>query len=107
MKRLPIKPHVAVILLGVAIALFTMGSGIIPIFTQWHDDSDVAREVFRLSGRSPEDVARTTTEAYTAGKSLAPRPAHGALRLDKLRATGFEPEDAFTALARYCDSQRP
>jgi len=46
MKRLPIKPHVAVILLGVAIALFTLGSGVIPIFTQWHDDSEVSREVF-------------------------------------------------------------
>ena len=46
MKRLPVKPHVAVIILGVAIALFTLGSGTIPIFTQWHDDSEIAREVF-------------------------------------------------------------
>ena len=72
--------------------------------TTW---ADVAREVFRLSGRSPDDVSRTTTEAYSAGKALAPRPAYGVLRLDKLRATGFEPEDALTALARYCASQRP
>ena len=67
--------------------------------TSW---ADIAREVFRLSGRDPDDVGRTTTEAYGAGKDLAPRPTHSALRLDKLRATGFEPEAAFTALARYC-----
>ncbi len=46
MKRLPIKPHVAVIILGVAIALFTLGSGTVPIFTQWHDESEISREVF-------------------------------------------------------------
>lgn len=46
MKRLPIKPHTAVILLGAAIALFTVGSGTVPLLTQWHDDSPVSREVF-------------------------------------------------------------
>jgi Fe-S oxidoreductase len=41
-----IKPHQLVIALGCGIALFTVGSGIAPIFTNWHDDSSVQREVF-------------------------------------------------------------
>jgi dTDP-4-dehydrorhamnose 3,5-epimerase len=73
--------------------------------TSW---ADVARKVFELSGREPGDVGSTTTEAYGAGKQLAPRPRRSTLRLDKLRSTGYEPEDALTALARYCrDAQRP
>lgn len=46
MKRLPIKPSTAVVLLGVAIAAFTVGSGVVPVLTQWHDESPVSREVF-------------------------------------------------------------
>jgi dTDP-4-dehydrorhamnose reductase len=42
-----------------------------------------------------------TTEAYGAGKQLAPRPEHSSLDLAKLRATGFVPEDASVALRRY------
>ena len=78
--------------------------------------ADVARAVFELSGRSSADVSSVTTEEYFAGKDLAPRPLHSdastlrteessqggpgpataAQRVDlsKLRATGFEPEDA-------------
>ncbi|GAB4012661.1 sugar nucleotide-binding protein [Nocardioides ultimimeridianus] len=60
-----------------------------------------ARRVFELSGRSPEDVTPTTTEQYAAGRALAPRPAHSALDLSKLAATGFVSTDADTALAAY------
>ena len=67
--------------------------------TTW---ADAAREVFRLTGREPDDVRRTSTEAYSVGNSLAPRPRHSTLDLAKLRTTGLEPEDGFTALARYC-----
>ncbi len=42
-----------------------------------------------------------TTEEYFAGKDLAPRPLHSVMDLSKLRATGFEPEDARVALERY------
>jgi len=66
--------------------------------------ADVARAVFELSGRSPADVTPVTTEEYFAGKDLAPRPLHSVLDLAKLRATGFAPEDAQTALERYVRS---
>ena len=41
-----IKPNHIVIGLGTGIALFTVVSGIVPLFTEWHDDSPVQREVF-------------------------------------------------------------
>ncbi|HEX2578000.1 MAG TPA: heterodisulfide reductase-related iron-sulfur binding cluster [Aquihabitans sp.] len=41
-----IKPHHLVIGLGSAIALFAVVSGIVPLFTGWHDDAEVQREVF-------------------------------------------------------------
>ena len=41
-----LKPHQLVIGLGLAIALFTLISGIVPSYTNWHDDSVVQREVF-------------------------------------------------------------
>ena len=64
--------------------------------------ADLAREVFRLCGRDAADVTPVTTEAYNAGKELAPRPMNSLLCLDKLTGTGFEPEDAREALRRYC-----
>jgi dTDP-4-dehydrorhamnose 3,5-epimerase len=63
--------------------------------------ADVAKAVFALSGRSADDVTPVTTEEYVAGKDLAPRPLRSVLDLTKLRATGFEPEDAMTALEKY------
>jgi dTDP-4-dehydrorhamnose 3,5-epimerase len=67
---------------------------------------DIAAEVFELCGRSREDVSETTTEAYfagavAAGKPISPRPLNSALALDKLRATGFEPEDQLDLLRAY------
>ncbi|WP_340537229.1 bifunctional dTDP-4-dehydrorhamnose 3,5-epimerase family protein/NAD(P)-dependent oxidoreductase [Nocardioides sp. GXZ039] len=64
--------------------------------------ADVARRVFELSGRSASDVGSTTTAEYGAGRSLAPRPRHSEFDLTRIRATGFEPEDASAALERYC-----
>lgn len=66
----------------------------------------IAREVFTRSGRSGDDVSETTTEAYAAGvlangNLFAPRPLQSAMSLAKIRATGFEPEDALVALDRY------
>jgi dTDP-4-dehydrorhamnose reductase len=63
--------------------------------------AELARAVFELSGRSADDVSSVTTEEYFAGKELAPRPLRSSLDLSKLRATGFEPEDARSALERY------
>jgi dTDP-4-dehydrorhamnose 3,5-epimerase len=63
--------------------------------------AEVAKAVFELSGRSADDVSTVTTEEYFAGKELAPRPLRSVMDLTKLRATGFEPEDARVALERY------
>ncbi|WP_091046313.1 bifunctional dTDP-4-dehydrorhamnose 3,5-epimerase family protein/NAD(P)-dependent oxidoreductase [Nocardioides sp. YR527] len=63
---------------------------------------DVAAEVFSLSGRDRADVGATSTEAYFAGKDgVAPRPLNSVMSLDKLAATGYEPEDHLEALRRY------
>ncbi|WP_114424573.1 sugar nucleotide-binding protein [Nocardioides houyundeii] len=63
---------------------------------------EIAKQVFELAGRSADDVSATTTEEYYAGKEgLSPRPLNSALDLSKIRATGFEPEDATDALRRY------
>ena len=73
--------------------------------------AQVAREVFVLCGREAEDVTPVTTEEYAAGRDLAPRPRSSMLGLDRIRATGFEPRDALTALrdywGDYWDSSRP
>lgn len=67
---------------------------------------EVAQAVFERSGRSADDVSGTTTAAYAEGvlaqgNPFAPRPLNSAMSLAKIRATGFEPEDALTALDRY------
>jgi dTDP-4-dehydrorhamnose reductase len=67
--------------------------------TSW---ADLAKAVFEMAGRDPEDVSRTTTEEYAVGKAMAPRPLRSMLSLAKIQATGFEPEDAMVALKRYC-----
>lgn len=71
----------------------------------WHD---IAREVFAAVGHDPDRVRPTTAEAYAAdraaaGRPIAPRPAHSEFDLAKLRATGFEPEPAESALKRYLE----
>jgi dTDP-4-dehydrorhamnose 3,5-epimerase len=63
--------------------------------------ADLARAVFTRSGRSPDDVTGVSTAEYAGGKDPAPRPAKSSLALDKLKATGFEPEDALVQLERY------
>lgn len=66
--------------------------------TSW---ADLARAVFTLCGRSGDDITGVSTEEYAAGKVLAPRPRHSTLSLAKVRSTGFEPEDALSALKAY------
>ena len=41
-----IRPYQIVIGIGVAVGLFTVGSGVLPLLTEWHDDSETQREVF-------------------------------------------------------------
>ncbi len=62
---------------------------------------DVARDVFRLCGRAGEDVHPTTSEAYAAGKLVAPRPRNSALDLSRIRSSGFEPAPAGQRLREY------
>ena len=45
-RLLRIKPHQLVLLIGVALAVFTAASGIVPRITEWHDDSNIQRPVF-------------------------------------------------------------
>ena len=66
--------------------------------TTW---ADVARRVFELSGRDPDDVTPVSTEEYAAGRALAPRPLHSTMSLAKLEGTGFRPRDAWEALTDY------
>lgn len=63
--------------------------------------ADVAKAVFEARGRDPRDVTPVSTEEYAAGRTLAPRPRHSTLALERLRATGFEPPDWRDALAAY------
>ena len=67
---------------------------------------DVARRVFEVCGRDPDDVTPVTTEQYNAGRRAAPRPLNSALDLSRMRASGFEPEDAEPVLDRYLASLR-
>ncbi|MCL1840783.1 MAG: bifunctional dTDP-4-dehydrorhamnose 3,5-epimerase family protein/NAD(P)-dependent oxidoreductase [Propionibacteriaceae bacterium] len=52
----------------------------------------IARRVFELCGRDASDVTPVSTSDYSANQEhVSPRPAHSALCLDKLKATGFAP----------------
>ncbi len=63
--------------------------------------ADYARKVFELTGHDPARVSDVSTEEYSVGKDLSPRPLFSALALDKLSATGFVSIDADEALAAY------
>ena len=50
----------------------------------------------------PNDaVSPQSTEDFAAGRTVAPRPVHSTLSLDKIKATGFLPRDADEALRGY------
>jgi dTDP-4-dehydrorhamnose 3,5-epimerase/reductase len=66
--------------------------------TTWYA---VARRVFELSGRNPDDVSPVSTEAYLAGRKSAPRPLRSTLDLSRIAATGFVGEDPDLLLHRY------
>lgn len=65
--------------------------------------ADLAREVYRAEGADPDLVRPTTSGEYARGtdREVAPRPARSVLRLDRIRATGFEPEPQLDSLARH------
>jgi dTDP-4-dehydrorhamnose 3,5-epimerase/reductase len=69
--------------------------------TTW---AEIARAVFEARGRDAASVRSVTTAEYATGKSLAPRPRHSVLSLDKIISSGFRPADAMTQLQAYLTS---
>ncbi len=63
--------------------------------------AQIAADVFALRGRARADVTPVSTQEYAAGKAMAPRPLHSALRLDKLAAAGFVSESQAERLTSY------
>ena len=63
--------------------------------------AQLAARVFELRGRLASDVCPVSTSTYAQGKQLAARPAHSALSLDRITATGFQPPAADERLAEY------
>ncbi|MFT4224862.1 sugar nucleotide-binding protein [Micropruina sp.] len=61
----------------------------------------IAKRVFELRGRDAADVTEVTTAEYFAGKTMAPRPIHSTLGLEKLQNIGFIPPDADLRLVEY------
>jgi dTDP-4-dehydrorhamnose 3,5-epimerase/reductase len=72
--------------------------------TSW---ADLARSVFIARGRPAGAVRPISTAAYAEGKSLAPRPRHSRLDLDKIIATGFRPAPVEQSLTRYLAQSLP
>ena len=66
--------------------------------------ADIARVVFQARRRDAASVRGVTTAEYAGGKSLAPRPRHSVLSLDKIISSGFAPTDAMTQLHQYLSS---
>jgi dTDP-4-dehydrorhamnose 3,5-epimerase/reductase len=64
----------------------------------------IARVVFEARGREAASVKSVTTAEYAAGKSLAPRPRHSVLSLDKIVSCGFRPADSMSQLQAYLSS---
>lgn len=69
--------------------------------TNWYE---IARTVFELLGRNPDDVRPISTVDYALGKDLAPRPRHSTLDLTRIESTGFVPADWRVRLAEYLDA---
>jgi dTDP-4-dehydrorhamnose 3,5-epimerase len=63
--------------------------------------ADVAADVYELSGAERSAVTGVSTADYFKGKAAAPRPLNSVLDLGKIKATGFQPRSAKTALEQY------
>jgi dTDP-4-dehydrorhamnose reductase len=63
--------------------------------------SEIARDVYGLTGKDPASVTGVPSSEYFAGKSAAPRPTHSTLDLAKISAAGFVPRDWKEALTEY------
>ncbi len=67
--------------------------------------AEIARAVFEARSRDAASIKPVTTAEYAAGKSLAPRPRHSVLSLDKILSAGFRPADAMSQLHEYLSSR--
>lgn len=63
----------------------------------------IAKMVFEMLGRDPNDVSPTTTEKYlsTANAPVAPRPLSSVLDIGKIERSGYHPVSMDVALARH------
>jgi dTDP-4-dehydrorhamnose 3,5-epimerase len=68
--------------------------------------AEIARTVFAARGKDPAAVTDLTTAEYGQGRSLAPRPPHSVLSLDKIIEAGFRPAEASAQLAAYLAALR-
>ncbi len=67
--------------------------------------ADIAKRVYELAGRDPDEVTPVSTEEYFSGREgVAPRPLASALDLGKIKATGFTPADSMKRLDDYVRS---
>ena len=63
--------------------------------------ADLAVKVFEARGRPGKAVSRISTEEYSSGRHVAPRPRHSTLDLTKVVSTGFVPRDGSEAVEAY------
>ena len=64
--------------------------------------AEIAKEVYELSGKNPDDVTPISTEEYNQGKTgIAPRPQNSTLDLTKIENTGFTNRDWQDRLKKY------
>ena len=65
--------------------------------------ADIARVTFEAANGNGASVVPVSTAEYYAGARgpVAPRPAHSALDLSKIEASGFRPRDWEEELAEY------
>lgn len=64
--------------------------------------AEIAAEIYELTGHNRNDVTGVTTEEYFRGKdSISPRPLQSTLNLDKIKLTGFKPNDWEQSLKEY------
>ena len=64
--------------------------------------AEIAKKVYELSGKNPNDITPISTNEYYAGKTdIAPRPHYSTLDLDKIIKTGFVAPDWQDRLNKY------
>ena len=64
--------------------------------------AEIAKKVYELSGKNPNDITPISTNEYYANKpNIAPRPHYSTLDLDKITKTGFVAPDWQDRLRSY------